>query len=407
MVEEDTAFITFDGDTITKSEIRTQIINMYIEASINERTKITDFTVGSEAYHLADVMATFILEHRELVDLNYRMSMIHTAEGEFLDNFGDMAGVHRIPSSSSTGEVTFTRLSTDTSSEITIADGSQVSTDDAISFIVDNDGVDLKLRSGMTKLENVKVICEQDGAYTNVEPHTVKLVMGDLGQLVSVDNDEAFTDGTDIEEDEDYRARILLSPYNVPAGTLKWYENICSELSSIHDVRVDKGLTQLDADVIITYNPVNWTDTSVAENDLHNTFSMKEYDVAGVTLDYVLCEKVYMLAPTQSVNYLFALLLELDYTLDMVKEEVITKINNFNTDSMISMEFNPSTLASIIENEVEGVQNCRIVKYENGSYTEIVEPVTIEDNELAQVDITNINDRIVKMQFNIDIEIEE
>ena len=47
------------------------------------------------------------------------------------------------------------------------------------------------------------------------------------------------------------------------------------------------------------------------------------------------------------------------------------------------------------------------MKYENGSYTEIVEPVTIEDNELAQVDITNIEDRIVKMQFNIDIEIEE
>ena len=180
MVEEDIEFITFDGDSITKSDYRDEIINKYISANLDGMTKITDFTIGSEAYHLADVMASFILEHREMIDTNYRMSMIHTAEGEFLDNFGDMAGVHRIASSPSVGEVTFTRLGTDTSTSIVISDGTQVSTEDAISFIVDNDGEDLVLESGVNTI-TANVICEQEGAYTNVLANTIVLVMGDLG----------------------------------------------------------------------------------------------------------------------------------------------------------------------------------------------------------------------------------
>ena len=192
MVEEDIEFETFDGDTITKSEIRDDIINMYLQASLDGMTQINDFTIGSEAYHLADVMASFILEHRELIDLNYRMSMIHTCEGEFLDNFGDMVGVHRRGSSPSVGVVTFTRLGTDTSSQIVIADGSQVATDDAISFVVDNDGEDLMIESGGVSVD-APVICEQEGAYTNVLPNTVTLVMGDLGNRVSCTNEEQFT----------------------------------------------------------------------------------------------------------------------------------------------------------------------------------------------------------------------
>ncbi|MBR3113964.1 MAG: hypothetical protein IKH29_09725, partial [Methanobrevibacter sp.] len=105
MVEQDAEFITFDGDVLTKSDYRNDIIDHYIQSRYDGLTKITDFSIGSEAYHLADLMASLMLEHREDIDSNYRMSMIHYAEGEFLDNFGDMAGVHREQSSPSVGEV--------------------------------------------------------------------------------------------------------------------------------------------------------------------------------------------------------------------------------------------------------------------------------------------------------------
>jgi hypothetical protein len=417
MVEEDTEFVTFDGDTVTKSEYRDEIINKYRVAELNGLTKITDFEIGSEAYHISDLMASLMLEHREQVDTNYRMSMIYTAEGEFLDNFGDPAGVHRYGATPSEGEVTFTRLNQDNTDTIKIRDGSQVSTEDAISFILDNDGADLVLGPEV-KSASCNVICEQEGAYTNVLPGTVNLIMNDLASLLSVTNNSAMTGGRDIEEDEDYRSRILLSPYAVPAGTLKWYENTSltashydeeeeKEVFSVHDVKVEKGVTQGEADIKIIYDPVDWSDTSLALDDLTDLFAMKEYNAAGVTLDFILCSPVSVLTG-ENVVY-FALLLEANYSLDMVKSSVIEKITQFNEDALIEVEFNPGSLASIIENEIEGIDTCRIVEYDstNERYIEIVEPITLEENEKYVVDLTDIESRIREMRFNLDIELEE
>lgn len=404
MVEEDTEFITFDGVTISKSDYRDEIINKYIRANIDGLTKITDFSIGSEAYHISDMMASLMLEHRELTDLNYRMSMIHTAEGEFLDNFGDPAGVHRYGSSPSQGEVTFNRLNTESTNQIIIPDGLVVSTEDAISFVVDNDGENITMDSGVNNV-TCNVLCEQEGAYTNVLPETVTLIMNDLASQLSVTNVSEMSGGRDIEGDDDYRSRILLSPFAVPAGTLGWYENVALTLESIHDVKVEKGLTQVEKDIKIIYNPVDWSDTSIALNDLTELFAMKEYDAAGVTLDFILCSPVPVLTG-ENVVY-FALLLDINYTIDMVKDSVIEKINQFNDDALIEIEFNPGSLASIIENEIEGIDTCRIVEYDstNERYTEIVEPITLEENEKYVVDLTGIETRIREMRFNLDIEL--
>lgn len=406
MVEEDTEFITFDGVTISKSDYRDEIINKYIRANIDGLTKITDFSIGSEAYHISDMMASLMLEHRELTDLNYRMSMIHTAEGEFLDNFGDPAGVHRYGSSPSQGEVTFNRLNTESTNQIIIPDGLVVSTEDAISFVVDNDGENITMDSGVNNV-TCNVLCEQEGAYTNVLPETVTLIMNDLASQLSVTNVSEMSGGRDIEGDDDYRSRILLSPFAVPAGTLGWYENVALTLESIHDVKVEKGLTQVEKDIKIIYNPVDWSDTSIALNDLTEIFAMKEYDAAGVTLDFILCSPVPVLTG-ENVVY-FALLLDINYTIDMVKDSVIEKINQFNDDALIEIEFNPGSLASIIENEIEGIDTCRIVEYDstNERYTEIVEPITLEENEKYVVDLTGIETRIREMRFNLDIKLKE
>ena len=406
MVEEDTEFVTFDGDTVTKSEYRDEIINKYRVAELNGLTKITDFEIGSEAYHISDLMASLMLEHREQVDTNYRMSMIHTAEGEFLDNFGDPAGVHRYGATPSEGEVTFTRLNQDNTDTIVIPDGSQVSTEDAISFILDNDGADLVLEPEVNSA-SCNVICEQEGAYTNVLPGTVNLIMNDLASLLSVTNTSAMSGGRDIEGDDDYRSRILLSPFAVPAGTLGWFENVALTLESIHDVKVEKGVTQGEADIKIIYDPVDWSDTSLALDDLTDLFAMKEYNAAGVTLDFILCSPVPVLTG-ENVVY-FALLLDANYTIDMVKDSVIERINQFNDDALIEIEFNPGSLASIIENEIEGIDTCRIVEYDstNERYIEIVEPITLEENEKYVVDLTDIESRIREMRFNLDIELEE
>ena len=49
MVEEDIEYTTLDDDTITKSDIRDEIQEMYLDANKEGYTQITDFSIGSDA----------------------------------------------------------------------------------------------------------------------------------------------------------------------------------------------------------------------------------------------------------------------------------------------------------------------------------------------------------------------
>lgn len=432
MVEEDIELVTFDGDTITKSDYRDEIIEDYVQANYDGLTKITDFTIGSEAYHLADLMARMKLEIKEQIDLNYQMLMIHTAVGEFLDNYGDMAGIHRKGSSPSTGTVTFTRLSSSTVSPIIIPDGSIVSTDDAISFIVDNDGEDLVIPSGETSC-TAEVLCEQDGEFTNVEPGTIVLVMGGLGNMVSVTNSERMVDGADIEDDDEYRARILSAPNEVPTGSLMWYENVCNQLSCVHDVTVRKGTVISEGDIVICFNPVDRTDVVVdmelndynEDNDVESTstgvmtrarenivgtFLQPECDIAGVTLSYHLCEVEPVLVSDSSATYLYAVLVDDDYLLSDLKPDIIEAITNYNGLARVGMECSPHTLASFVD-EVDGVSNCRVVKrtgtVDDYKYEEVATDILVDSDQIYSIDFTSIEDRIVPLRFSIDLTVEE
>ena len=421
MVEQDTEFITFDGDTITKSDYRNELIDQYIQSNYEGLTKITDFTVGSEAYHLADLMAVLMLEHREDIDSNYRMSMIHYAEGEFLDNFGDMAGVHREQSSPSTGEVTFT-LTEASEDIITIPSDTVVATDDAISFILIDDVI---IYPGETAGAG-EVLCEQDGEYTNVIPGTVNIIISDLDiNGLSVTNEDYFTDGADVEEDDDYRARILASPGNVPTGSLPWFENVAMNdenvTVTVHDVTVRKNVVGYTEDLIMYFRAKDETDTVEfrgetvlhAYKDLVELFEEPDYDIVGITIGFVAGEHVTVLPATDtiegdSVEYLFAVVLDDDVLLADVKEDIMNVILAFNNDANLGAAFNPDALVAEIEDNVEGVFRCRIVLHNitQSTYSEITDnnyDITCDNDEYYKVDETSLEDRITEAAFSIDL----
>lgn len=411
MVEQDIEFITFDGDTISKSDIRDRIIDMYIQSNIDGLTKITDFTVGSEAYHLSDLIARFVLEHREDIDNNYRMTMVHYAEGEFLDNMGDRAGVHRYQSSPSTGNVTFT-LKSAREDIVTIPADTVVATDDAISFILTED---INIQPG-TLTGNGQVLCEQDGEYTNVLPGTVNIIISELGiNGLTVTNDDYFYDGADIEEDDDYRARILNAPGNVPTGSLRWFGNVAMDdeavASTVHDVVVRKNVPGFTEDIIMYFKPFH-PEENRAHTELSDLFNEPEYDVAGVTMAFVQGEPVTVLPESETldegeVEYLFAIVVDDDVELDDIKDDIEAAIIEFNSNSSLGEMFSPDSLALEIEN-VEGVFRCRIVKYNvtEEVYSEVTDnnyQVQCQDAEYYVVDTTDIEDRITEASFSIDL----
>ena len=422
---EDITFDTFDNLTISKNDLRDQIIEDYLSGSYDGLTQVTDFSTGSEALHLADVIATFLLEHRQDIDSNYLMSMIHTCVGEFLDNEGDMRGVHRIGASPSTGEVTFTRLDPDDTSEsITIDDNTQVATNDAISFVTDGT---VTISPGATSV-NVNVICELEGEYTNVDPNQITIVVGDIGNQVSVTNESKLTGGCDIEDDDTYRNRILESPYNVPTGTLAWYANVCEAIEVpdpsqnenmgdltliplLHDVTVDKGEGGA-SDVIITYNTMPQFTDEKAEEELTIHFNMPEWDIAGVTVDFTPSTNQTILKTEGTISYLFAILPKSGYELNDLKSSIADKIIEFNDDAYIGIEFNPGNLCSSLE-DVTGVASARLVEYDSSddSYKEVAEQINIDTGKVFDIYQANTTDkaslmsRIQQLAFTIDLEL--
>ena len=410
MVEQDVEFVTFDGDTILKSDYRNEIIDQYIQSEYDGLTKITDFSVGSEAYHLSDIMAVLMLEKREDTDSNYRMSMIHYAEGEFLDNFGDMAGVHREQSSPSVGEVTFS-LRIPSTDIVTIPADTVVATDDAISFILTDD---VTIYPGDTTGTG-EVICEQEGEFTNVLPETVNIIISDLDiNGLSVTNEDYFYDGADIEEDDDYRARILASPGNAPTGSVTWFGNVAMNddnvASSVHDVFVRKNVAGYDEDLVMYYRALN----NDAYQNLVDLFEEPEYDIVGVNLAFVAGEPVTVLPASttiegDSVEYLFAVVLDDDVELTDVADDVEAAIIEYNSNANLGNEFHPDGLVVEIE-DVEGVFRCRIVEHNitQSTYSEVTDNnynVACFDNEYYSVDMTDIEDRITEASFSIDLSI--
>ena len=421
MVEQDTEFITFDGDTITKSDYRNDIIDHYIQSNYDGLTKITDFNVGSEAYHLADLMAVLMLEHREDIDNNYRMAMIHYAEGEFLDNFGDMAGVHRQQSSPSTGEVTFTLRET-RSDIVEIPADTVVATDDAISFILIDD---VTIYPGDVTGTG-EVLCEQEGEYTNVLPGTVNIIISDLDiNGLSVTNAAYFYDGADIEEDDEYRARILNSPGNAPTGSLTWFGNVCMDDSTValtvHDVVVCKNVGGYSEDIVMYYRARDEDDTVTykgetvlhAYKDLDEFFSRPEYDMAGVTMAFVSGTAKTVLPATDtvegdSIEYLYAVVLNDDTTLADVIDDIEAVITEFNDNATLGNEFGPDALVAEIEDVVDGVFRCRIVEHNisDSTYSEVTSNnynIFCNNDEYYAIDVTDLDDRITEASFSIDL----
>ena len=420
MVEQDAEFITFDGDVLTKSDYRNDIIDYYIQSRYDGLTKITDFSIGSEAYHLADLMASLMLEHREDIDSNYRMSMIHYAEGEFLDNFGDMAGVHREQSSPSVGEVTFT-LPEESTEIVTIPADTVVATDNAISFILVDD---VEIEPG-SLTGSGEVLCEQEGEYTNVLPDTVKIIITDLDiNGLTVTNEDYFYDGADIEEDDDYRARILSAPGNVPCGSLSWFTNVAMDdetvATSVHDVVVRKNVVGFDEDLVIYFRALKESDTVVVDGetvlkaykDLMDLFSQPEFDIVGISIAFVPGESKKVLPKTivkdgDTVEYLYSVVLEEDVLLESVLDDIESAIVEYNDNACLGNEFGPDALVVDIE-EVEGVYRCRIVEHNitEDTYFEVTSNnynVLCNNDEYYKVDLEDIEDRITEASFAIDL----
>lgn len=225
-------FYNIYGDEISQESILQDLISYYQELHDAGKTEITDFSEGSEVRTLLEVLSHLAYNIREEQNDTIANHFINTAEDEYLDLLGANPNVvlERIEGNAASGLVKFS-IDTSATSEVTIPTDTSVNSESQ-EYVTTDEGI---ISIGET-YTYVPVECVVEGADGNCE-------IGDINNCddfpeITVTNDEAFTDGIDEEEDEDYRNRLLEYIRADNFGSRGYYENILLSFENVHDIKV-------------------------------------------------------------------------------------------------------------------------------------------------------------------------
>ena len=234
-IEEDT-FYNVLGELVTRSDLVQSMIDLYVEKLTVGETRITDFNEGSEIRNIIESFAVDVYFLLEQDNENVKQCFIETAEGEWLDKHGANPQIQlpRRTGEYSTGYVTFT-IPDIISTEVIIPEGTViVSTDNILDYVTDSD---LTISVGDTSVTG-SATCLTVGEDGNCPEDTITVIDDNFftDAMLSVTNEESFTGGSDYEEDDDYRERLLAYVRQDDFGSLPYYTQICENIDGVHDV---------------------------------------------------------------------------------------------------------------------------------------------------------------------------
>lgn len=224
-------FYNIYGDEISQESILEDLISYYQELHDENKTEITDFNEGSEIRTLLEVLSHLAYNIREEQNDTIANHFINTAEEEYLDLLGANPNVvlERIEGTAASGLVKFS-IDSPATTEITIPTDTSVNSDSQ-EYITTEDGI-ISIGEDYTY---VPVECVVEGADGNCEIGEINNC--DDFQELTVTNDEAFIDGTDEEDDDTYRNRMLDYVRTDNFGSRGYYENILLSLDNVHDIK--------------------------------------------------------------------------------------------------------------------------------------------------------------------------
>ena len=224
------SFYNINNEEVSQESILEDLIGYYQSLTESGKSKIDDFHEGSEVRNLLEVLSH--LAYNILEEQNNTLSnhFINTAEGEYLDLLGANPNVNlpRVQGTTSTGLVKFS-IPEALSEELTIPADTTVS-DGEVEFVTVEEGT-ISIGDLYTY---VPVECTVDGVDGNVPVGAITVC--ELSDFTVV-NEDAFTNGADFEEDEDYRQRLLDFVREDNFGSRGWYENQILSVEGVHDIK--------------------------------------------------------------------------------------------------------------------------------------------------------------------------
>ncbi len=192
----------------------------------------------SEGSFFWDTTRPGAIEKAQLVQLQLQsllqLFFVQTSYGEYLDYLGQARGVTRLPATSATGNVKFVGQP-----GILIKAGTQVTTQSstnapAITFKTTEEGV-INAEGEVV----VRAECTEPGTAGNVPAGVIVLMAEPIEGITAVTNPDPFTGGTDVEDDDSFRERIL-DAWRLPvtSGNRYHYKFWAKEVPGVGDVKV-------------------------------------------------------------------------------------------------------------------------------------------------------------------------
>lgn len=236
MAVDEESFYTIIGEEINRSNILAEMINFYVLLKEVGDTAITDFNEGSEIRNILEtftVSAYQILEYLNSISL---ISFVETADGEYLDMHGNNPWLRlkRDKGTEATGYVTF-KIPAAITEDIVIPEQTTVVCEETGNeYYTENETI---IVVGDTEA-TATVTCATEGEDGNVEIGAINIIDDDYidVQGLTVNNESPLTGGTDYEEDEEYRARLLAFERKDNFGSLPYYQELGENVYGVHDV---------------------------------------------------------------------------------------------------------------------------------------------------------------------------
>lgn len=223
------SFYNINNEEISQESILEDLIGYYQSLTEAGKSRIDDFNEGSEARNLLEVLSHLAYNILEEQNDTLRNHFINTADGEYLDLLGANPNVNlpRNQGTTATGLVKFS-IPYAAFEEMIVPADITVSSANA-EYVTIEDGL---ISIGDT-YTYVPVECVTDGTDGNCQIGEINTC--ELSDY-TVTNDEAFIDGSEFEEDEEYRERLLEFIRADNFGSRGYYENILLEMDGVHDI---------------------------------------------------------------------------------------------------------------------------------------------------------------------------
>ena len=235
MALEEISFTNMVGEEINITNLVNQMIDYFEQKYSVGETRITDFNEGSEIRNVLEAFAVLIFALLEDENEATKLPFISSSYGEWLDKIGENPFINlpRIQGNESTGIATFTL--SEAQNVDTIIGGEILLEDiNGLEYVTNEDAT---IYAGDLSVD-VGVTCLTEGVEGNIKAGQLIYITEEAydTDLLTVTNTEDFVGGTDYEEDDVYRNRLLANVQKAGFGSLPYYSDLGASVDGVHDV---------------------------------------------------------------------------------------------------------------------------------------------------------------------------